>query len=250
LIALVAYFQWVQALNGAPPSENLSPDTLPDQTRQSIHLAMTRLENLTHNPDKKIAAGAWESLGVLHLTFGSTEAVTDFRQAIALDPTRETSWDLLLGTMRSTSLPEDVETACRDRIAAKDSPRNRLLLAKFCATEGKWSESARQAQIAGAADTNNIVPLLLLAAVALKQSAQTNQLTSASQYLHQTGDMLKAMPPSAERYKRWREFVLNTAILDALAGHPESSQTWLNEVFKGFPDDEDAREIAKAIGPQ
>ena len=98
-ISLAAYFQYFVASLEANLT-NFAPDMLPDKTKQSIHGAMTRLENLSEDPDQKIAAGALENLGILNLKFGNKlAAAANFRRAVSLDPTRETSWDMWLGSL-------------------------------------------------------------------------------------------------------------------------------------------------------
>ncbi len=248
LTALWTYLTWMQALVAAKSTDVLTMDMLPDKTRRSIRTAMTRLENLSGSPDKKVAAGAWESHGVLNITFGNKPAaIADFRQAVALDPTREGSWDLLLVMMRGSASFEELETVCRARVAFEDSARNRLLLTKVYTMEKKWIEADKQTRMAGEMETNNIIPPLFLAAIELKQSTQTNYLAEAGDHLQQAGDLLEKMPASAEQTKRWRECTLNAAIYNGLIDQPDTAKAWVKELFEAFPDDETAKAILQAL---
>ncbi len=119
-ISLAAYFEWfnsaLQTNNGHKPTL----DALPEATRRFIHEAMTRLENLSQSPDKKVAAGALENLSVLNLVFENYQAgAANARQALALDPAREQSWDLLLGALAKSSSPEEKVAVCEARLKTK-----------------------------------------------------------------------------------------------------------------------------------
>ena len=248
LTALWAYFTWMQANEANKGTNAMAGNALPNKPRQSIRTAMTRLENLSGSPDKKVAAGALENHGLLEMIFGNNAAaITDLRQAVALDSTQESAWDLLLGFMHDSASPEELETACVARVKINGSARNRLLLTKVYTMEKKWNEAVKQAQIAGEMETNSIIPPLFLAAIALKQSMETNHLEEAGDQLRQAGNLLKVLPATKDRTDRWREFVLNVAIYNGLIGQPDIAKTWLNEVFKGFPNDETAEAISQAL---
>jgi tetratricopeptide (TPR) repeat protein len=243
-ISLAAYFEYsVSAMQ--LHLNNDATEILPDKISQSIHEAMTRLENLSKDSDNKTAAGALENLGMLNMCFGNSQAAaSDSRRAVSLDPTRETSWDLLLGTMVYLgATPEEIVSVCQTRLKYEDSARNRLLLAKALTKEEKWDEAAIQAGIAGKIETNNIVPPLLIAAIALKDTARTNYLTTAKIYTSRANAILQTLPVNDENAERWRELALNAAIVSALTGEPEKAKQWANFVLKRFPGDETAKSI-------
>jgi tetratricopeptide (TPR) repeat protein len=209
---------------------------------------MTRLENLSEVPDKKTAAGALENLGMLNITFGNSQAAaTDFRRAISLDPTREQSWDILLGTLKDSASPDELVAICTSRLKYKNSARNHLLLGKLYANQKIWDKATEQAAIANEFETNNIISSLLLAAVALKQSDQTNYLSIADINLSRAKAILEKTPDNDEKTKRWREFMLDGAIFCALNNQPEIARDWAKEVLKYFPNDETAQEILKNL---
>ena len=250
LISLAAYFDW---MNGTMQANitNFSSDSLPDTVRESIHGAMTRLENLSQDADKKEAAGALENLGVLNMVLGNSQAAAaDFRRAVSLDPTREQSWDMLLGVSKDSASPDELVALCESRLKFKNSAWNHLLLAKLYAKQQKWDAATQQAKIAGQLDTNNIVPSLLLAAVALKQSGDTNQLSAATIDLARAKELLDKMPANNERRTRWRELTLNLAIISGMEGTQNGQKVarlCLETVLKYFPEDETVKEISKAL---
>ncbi|MDE3068402.1 MAG: hypothetical protein KGJ60_12750 [Verrucomicrobiota bacterium] len=247
-VSLAAYFTYFGALLQAHWPAHATVQTLPDKARRSIRIAMTRLENLSHSPDKHTAAAALENLGFLQMAFHNLPAArSDFRRSVTLDPTRDTAWDLLLATMLRSASPEKLVSLCEARLKYKDSERNHLFLAKALVREEKWSKAAAQAEIAAKLETNNVVPPLLMAAIALKQSAQASYLTTAAVYMKQVYFMLQKMPAGKEKTDRVREFSLDCAIYNALSNHPDLTKDWANQVLKGFPNDETAKKILEAL---
>jgi tetratricopeptide (TPR) repeat protein len=249
-VSLAAYFTWFNAMIQAKAT-NYTPDILPDAARKSIHNTMAHLENLSEVSDKKMAAGALENLGILNMTFGNSQAATaDFRRAVSLDPAREPSWDMWLGTLVSSASPDELVAICESRLKHKSSARNHLLLAKAFQRQEKWDKAIEQAEIAGKLETNNVVPPLMLAAIALKQSADTNQLSTALKYLTPAEELLKTMPANDETRTRWHELMLNTAIACGLEGTPTSqkyARFLLEAILKQNPNDEQAKEIMGAL---
>jgi tetratricopeptide (TPR) repeat protein len=249
-ISLAAYFTWLNAMIQAKVT-NYTPDILSDAARKSIHNTMIRLENLSEGSDKKTAVGALENHGILNAMFGnSQEATVDFRRAASLDPTREQSWDMWLGTLVKSAAPGELVAICESHLKYKDSARNHLLLAKAFQRQKTWDRAIEQAEIAGKLETNNIVPPLMLATIALKQSADTNQLSMAIKHLNYANDLLKKMPANDDTRTRWHELMLNSAIACGLEGTQNGqklARSYLEAVLKSYPDDEDAREIMRAL---
>jgi tetratricopeptide (TPR) repeat protein len=249
-ISLAAYFTWFNAMIQAKAT-NYTPDILPDEARKSIHNTMTRLENLSEGSDKKTAAGTLENHGILNTIFGnSQEATVDFRRAASLDPTREQSWDMWLGTLVKSAAPGELVAICESRLKYKDSARNHLLLAKAFQRQKTWDKAIEQAEIAGKLETNNIVSPLMLAAIALKQSADTNQLSMALKYLYRAKGLLDTMPVNDESRTRWHEFMLNVAIACGLEGTQDGqklARVYLEAVLKSYPEDKEAKEIMSAL---
>jgi tetratricopeptide (TPR) repeat protein len=247
-VSLAAYFEWFNAKLQSK-AVSFDPDTLPDAARQFIHDSMIRLENLSEDADKKIAAGALENLGMLNMMFGNMpEATTDFRRAVALDSTRGQSWDLLFISLFDSASPDELLAVAQARLKIDDSARNHIVLSKIFAQKmGKWKEATEQAEIAEKLETNNIVPPLLLAAIALKQSEQTNYLSIAGTNLIRAETIQQKMPKGNELMKRTREWGLDTIIYYILNNQTDWAKYTLNKFSKLFPDDETAKEISKFL---
>jgi tetratricopeptide (TPR) repeat protein len=248
-ISLAAYFEWFRAMIQANWPANFTVKMMPEESRQSIRNAMTRLDVLSKNSDTKLAVGALVNLGVLNVTFGDHAAASDdFKRAVALDPANETSWDMLLATMLSQNVsPEELVTVCQSRLNHKNSARNHLLLAKCLVRSGKWTDATAQAIAAGRLETNNIISPMLIAAIALKQSAQTNYLPIAGANLIRAGEILERIPEGEEQRERTRELGLNMIILYVLDHHPDMARSTANDYLKFFPDSDAAKEILRNL---
>ena len=248
-ISLAAYFEYSIAAIEAN-NTNFTASILPDKTRQSIHNAMSHLENLSEDPDKKTAAGALENLGFLNMAFeNKPAAAADFRRAVALDPTREQSWDLFLATAGADSREEAV-AVCEARLKQKDSSRNRLLLARAFEHQKKWDQAGEHSEAALKLEPENIVAHLELTALDLTQSTDTNFFAKAYEQCTHAEAAFEKLPDNAEKQSRWRELTLNLAILDGLVNTPEyqkAARVCLKAVLKNYPDDKRAREISKAL---
>jgi hypothetical protein len=249
-ISLAAYFEWFNATAQTGPT-SLTPDALPDAARKFIHEAMTRLENLSEDPDKTTAAGALENLGMLNIMFGNAPvAALDLRRAVSLDPSRDQLWDLLLVSLGKSASPEEVTALCESRLKYKDSARNHLLLARDFEKQKKWDKVGEHAEAAQKLDTNNIVAHLELLALAIKQSADTNFMAKAYEEVTRSESVYTKLPDNPEKQTRWREYTLNVAILYGLENTPDyqkAANAWVDIVLKNYPNDQQARDISKAL---
>jgi tetratricopeptide (TPR) repeat protein len=254
-VSLAAYFEYLVPMLQSkmqPNAANFTADMLPDTTRQSIHNTLTHLENLSQSSDTKMAAGALENLGMLNMMLGNKlEAATDFRRAVAIDPTREQSWDMWLGSIKNSASPEELVAVCELRLKQKDSARNHLLLARaFQEYEKKWDKSAEQAQAAIKLEPENLVAHLELTALALKQSADTNFMAEAVEQFNNLNAIWEKIPDNKKDWEYWREWTLNLAIYDILVNTPEyekAAKTYIENVLKSFPNDKQAMEISNAM---
>jgi tetratricopeptide (TPR) repeat protein len=250
-IGLGASFEWMAAASQGN-STNFTRNMLPEASRQSIDNAMAQLGNLSQNQDPKIAAGALEYLGLLNVVSGNSQvAVADFRRAVALDPTREHCWDMLLGAVSQDSdFPDKAVAICKSRLKYKDSAQNHLSLAKAYIYKNEWSQAANEAGIAASLDTNNIVAPLMLTAIDLKQSANPAILSKAGEEFHRAFELYMRLGSTPDSFQRWREAMLNEAIFYGLQATPEGEKTakaCLDQVLKYYPNDETAKEILEAL---
>jgi tetratricopeptide (TPR) repeat protein len=248
--SLAAYFEWFLAIKAANWPTNASLKTLPDESARSIRDAMTHLDRLANGSDPKLAASASENLAILDLMTGNqASALDNSKRAVALAPASETSWDLLLAsTSTPTTSPEDLVAICQSRLNRKNCARNHLLLAKCLTKAGQWNEATAQADAAGQLETNNIVPPLLVAAIALKQNEPTNHLSIASASLTRAYELLPKISDANERRNRAREFGLNIIIFYVLNQQPDLARNAAKDYLKLFPDSDAAKEILRDLG--
>ncbi|HSY19682.1 MAG TPA: hypothetical protein VK815_15170 [Candidatus Acidoferrales bacterium] len=259
-ISLATYYVWYSAilrLNGANSAilrldgANTAADALPDTTRDYVHGAMARLEQLSEDPDKKIAAGALEHHGMLSIFLKNTSAAqTDLRRAVALDPARESSWDMLLVALAESGSPEEKVAVCEARLKARNSAWNHLLLARAFQYLKKWDKAGEEIEAALKLEPDNLVAQLELAALALTQSNDPDAMAKAGTHLAQFEKIFEKAPYSKESESEWRCLNLNLAIYDALTGAPGSkdmAKACLETVLKRHPDDQDAKAIAGAL---
>jgi tetratricopeptide (TPR) repeat protein len=250
-IGLAAGFEWFRNVMQAK-SRDLTLAMLPNDSRRLIQSAMTQLENLSQKPDKKVAAGALQYLGLLNYVCGNRRAAaSDFQRAVVLDPSREQSWDMLLGIyVKDREFADKAVPLCESRLKYKDSARNRLMLAKAYTYQKKWGDAEAQAEMAAGMETNNVVAPLLLAAIDLEQSSDPTFLPKALDELNRAQDLGHRLGSSTQSWARWREITLDQAIFDGLSDTADSEKTareCLHLVLKYYPNDETARQILSAL---
>jgi len=246
-LGLAVYFEFFKALAHVQPA-NPSFKNLPEPTQEFLRNAMIPLEDLTQNPDKKVAAGALEYLGFLKMMIGNNQAaVIDLRQAVALDPTREQSWDFLLAALKDTASSEELAAICETWLKIKNSANVRLLLGHFYVEMHQWDKASEQVEIARQLEVNNVIPPMMLAAIALEKSKQTNYFSIAETNFKRTNAIIGRLPTGDERSKRWREVSLNVVIFYALDDQPEAARSCANEILKHFPNDETVKGILNAM---
>jgi tetratricopeptide (TPR) repeat protein len=253
-IGLAADFEWMNAAVSAK-SANPTLDSLPDDARKLIHDAMSRLENLSNDPDKEIATGALENLGMLHAMSGDyPAALAESQRAVSLDPQNDAVWDLRLAMMTKSASREEEETVCESRLNYKNSARNRLLLAKIFQYGQKWSKAQEQCEMALQLEPDNfswaIIARNELLALDLKQSNNPDFLSKAAGQIASTGPFLNKVSNPTEYWASWRILTLNQAIYNALTHSPdsrESAKACLELVLKYYPNDPQAKQISEAL---
>jgi hypothetical protein len=183
---------------------------------------------------------------------GNQDAATgNFRRAVALDPSRNGAWDMLLVNLLGSAPGDELASICEARLKYQNNARNHLLLAKMFAQKAhKFKEAADQARIAATLDTNNAVSPLILAAIALKDTVDTNALVTAYAELTRASNLINQLPVNDDTAERWRECVLDQAILEGLAGTADDQKVARDSiatVSQHFPNDPDAKNIRDAL---
>jgi hypothetical protein len=258
LIYLPAYLEWGTALADAQATGKANLETseiITDAARKLVREAMTRLENLYQQLDKKNEAAALEAHGLLgvmidaeHIKNGAS--LPDFRRAIALDPLREQSWDFLMGASAESASSGELEEICEARLKARDSARNHLLFARHLIREKKWDQGKEQVESAIKLESENVIGKITLAALIIRQSKDAAGLEPAEMQLGAASKLIAQMPDSQEKNDRYREFVLNTYLVNILLNYPESNEkarSVLDEFLRTSPNDEDAKAIKAAL---
>jgi hypothetical protein len=143
--------------------------------------------------------------------------------------------------------PDELAKVCEGLLKCKNSARNRLFMAKALISQNKLREATTEIQKAIEIEPGNILPYLFAGAVSLKLSDDEAYLTNASDQLTRAKELYEKMPAGEEQRKRWRELVLDGAILDALADEPLEAKKNLDTVLEQFPDDQAAKEILSAV---
>jgi tetratricopeptide (TPR) repeat protein len=249
LVSLAVFFEWSRERLQSKISGS-DPNLMPEATRRSIRAAMTHLEDLSQEPDTKLAAGALANLGFLNAMFGNVpEGIINIRRAVALDPTDDRLWDAWFGLSLASAAPSDLVAIGRAHVKARDSARNRIILSKILAAKmGEWNEAVEQAEIAAKLDPSDIFAPLMLAAITLKRDDQPTDLALAKTSLERANELLQKGPHNQEALKRWRELTLDSVIFMAWTGQPQRAMSFASLVLKYFPDDPTAKSLLQVIG--
>jgi tetratricopeptide (TPR) repeat protein len=228
-----------------PPESGLE-EMLSAQSKQFLREATTNLEKLLQTNNSRDAAGAAEVLGILQFALWRepSRAEASFRRAIALDPSRDQTWELLGGLMMEAKRTEELLSLCQQRLKHKDTARNRILLAKVYAETDQLDKAEEQVQAALKLEPNDFTANLALAALLIRRSSDASTLLQAGERLAKAGQVLKESPP----HKQWIDSTLTRGIYLALNGDVEAAEKQLKQVLEHDEDNEDAKEALQTIG--
>jgi len=235
--------QSLKRLHGAP----CSWEQLPDRSQQSIRLIMTRLDNLGQDPDSHIAAGALETLAILqgYVVGDRVGAEKSARRAVALDPGREQSWDMLIGFLLKPESFEELRAACEARVQQKETARNRILLAKAHERLNQLDRAEANVLLALKLDPNDFTANLAQAALLMKRRSDSGGLGGAARYLGKAEQILKK--ENKENDLRYVQLRLTSSIYYALRGDTDKARELLNDVLESDKNNQEAREILSAL---
>lgn len=252
VVGLAAWYQGaikMSELAKQHPNESPTINMLSEEAQASLHEAISRLEILSQSGNKENASGALEHLGFIKimLMHDLSGAETDLRRAVALEPSREKAWELLLGTaVESGAPPEESVSICQSLVKCENSAGNHLLLAKALTKENKLTEAAAEIKHAADLDPNNVPTVLFEAALSMKDG-DADDLPFAGRFLLRAKDLIENMPPDQDRETRKRELDLDGAIFNGLTDKPGEAKKWVDLVLERFPDDQTAKDIRAAI---
>ena len=253
-IAFPAYCDVVARMTAAHASGQATANplqSLPDATRRSVRDAMSRLGKLAEDADHDMAAGALEWRGLLEFVLeDSSQAESDFRRSVALDPTRDQPWDCLLGCVKDSASSDQTSALCEARLKTKDSVHNHFLYAKLLEGQGNWSKATEQTQAALKLEPDNIPCRLMLLALTIRQGADDDFFASSVSQADAIAKLMDNMPDGPEKSDRQRELYLNGVILNALSDSPDANkkaQADLDAFLRMYPSDDTALKIRDAM---
>ena len=215
---------------------------LPAAAQSSVIEANLRLVELTASPNKSVAASACEGAGILAFLRGQGENMETFlKRAAALRPLNARSIDLLTVAYLSNGRMAELESLYQGRIVADDSPRNRFLLAKTLARQGRSDAAELQLKTALAATPGDFYCAAALAALKLQagDTAAAAPLLSA----FATADAQAKLTP--DQSAAW---LLLAGIQQALTGSVERARSLLDAAKKADPGNTSIDDALAALG--
>jgi tetratricopeptide (TPR) repeat protein len=230
--------------------EHFSWNVLPAKSQVSVREALTRLEDLAQGPDDRVAAGALEMLGILEgpILHEPNRCVSSLQRAVALQPSREQAWEVLVATLAQTRRYEELLAVCEDQVKQDDSARAHIMLAKAHERLKHWDDCEDEARLAVSEDPDDVVAGVALGAVLLKRSRDDAALLSeADDSLTRAESALKKTPPSRRNRQVVIDLTLTRGIYFALTGEIETARKWVQTVVDSDKDNQFAKEILSAM---
>ncbi len=218
---------------------------LPENIQEEVRDGIKRLQDLGESPDNKAAAGAFEAKGGVELIVMQdfASAGKSYRRAIALDPSREASWDMLCGSLAELGNMEELRTVCESHVKVQNTSRNNLLLAKARWHLGQFDKAEEDARVALKLDSTNQTVQLAMAAALLRHDDEAN-LEEAEQHLMEAR---KLMGDSATDDDK-KDFRLLYGLYLGLTGQTAEARHWLREGLEDDPDNDELKRAQAALG--
>lgn len=252
-IAVAAFFEafaFTMQSRGRNPAGGSFWEQLPDSSQKNIRDAMTRLDNFAQEGDPKTAAGALDSLAMLQgfVVGDRSGGEATARRALALDPSREQTWDMLCSFLVRPESYQELRNTCEQRVRQSDTARNRVLLAKAYERLNQWDRVEQNLQAALKLDPNDFAANLAQAALFLKRRSDPGGLSMAFRFLTRAEQILKKDTKDTEQ--RLLQLTLTSSLYYALRGEMDKARQLLRGVLQSDKDNEEAREILAALSGQ
>jgi tetratricopeptide (TPR) repeat protein len=225
-------------------------DSLPEKTQMSLRDAVTRLENLSQSSNPRTAAGALEVLGILQgpVLREPNRCIASLRQALAIQPSREHAWEVLVATLAQGRRYDELLSVCEDQVKQTNSARTHLLLAKAYEKLKQWDDSEVAARMAASEDTGDFTADLSLAALLLKRSGDDDSaLPEADAWLKRSETALNRIPPALRSREQVIDLTLTRGIYYALTGEMDTAREFVKTVIERDKDNKFARDILSAM---
>jgi tetratricopeptide (TPR) repeat protein len=226
-------------------------DSLPEKTQASLRGAVTRLENLAQSPNPRTAAGALEVLGILEgpVLHEPNRCIASLRQALAIQPTREHAWEVLVATLAQGRRYDELLATCENQVKQTNSARTHLLLAKAYEKLKQWDDSEVAARMAASEDGDDFSADLSLAALLLKRSGDDDSaLSEADEWLKRSEAVLNRTPPALRGRDQVIDLTLTRGIYYALTGEMDTAREFVKTVIQRDKDNKFAHDILSAMG--
>jgi tetratricopeptide (TPR) repeat protein len=252
LIGATALFEvyTITGRKGQTGPASFSWDALPEKSQESLRAAMTRLENLAQSGDPGPAAGALETLGILEgpVLHEPNRCIASLRQALAIQPSREHAWEVLVATLAQGARYDELLAVCEDHVKQTNSARTHLLLAKAHEKLQQWDDSEDEARIAAGEDPGDFSADLALAALLLKRSGNDDSaLSEADEWLKRSEAALNKTPPPLRNREQVIDLTLTRGIYFALTDEMDTARQFVKTVIERDKDNKFAREILSAM---
>jgi tetratricopeptide (TPR) repeat protein len=218
---------------------------LPEEIQQEVRVGITRLQDIGENPNKKTAAGAFDAKGNLEIMVMQdyASAGKSYRRAIALDPSREASWEMLCASLAELGNMEELRTVCESRVKLQNTSRNNLLLAKARWHLGQFAEAEEDARVALKLDSTNQTVQLAMAAALLKHDDATNW-EEAGQHLIEARRLMGDSATDDDK----KDFRLLYGLYLGLTGQTAEARKWFRESLADDPENEELKKAQAALG--
>jgi tetratricopeptide (TPR) repeat protein len=252
LIATTALFEVYTIVDGKGQVgiSALTWDVLPAKSQTSLHEALVRLENLGQAGDPRTAAPALEALGILQgpVLHQHDRCIATMRQALALAPSREHAWEVLMATLAQAGRYDELLTVCEEQVRMTNSARTHLLLAKAHEKLKQWNDAEQEARTAAMDNPGDFTADLSLAALLLKHSGDdATTLADADDWLRRAEIALSNVPPLQRSREEVIELTLTRGIYFALTDEMDTARKFVKTVIERDKDNHFAREILSAM---
>ena len=218
---------------------------LSDDARQSVNDAMVRLSAITTAPDNTKAAETLEALGVLQcfIRGDSASGIATLRRAVTLDPTREQAWDMLIGVLAQAHSTDDIVAVCQQRLDAKKSVRNHLIMANIWDLQGRSDEVETHVRAAITLQPDDVLANLAQAALSVRGARNAATLDLASQRITAAAALFTDSTPAAQQ----AELAVLRCIHAALSGQLDRANDCLDGALRLDPANSSAKDLLEVL---
>lgn len=218
---------------------------LPDRTRAAVRAVLARLERLGEDAEPRRASSALAVAGLLQFFLVGDVAggQASLRRAVALDPSNGNGWETLTFALAFSRQFDALLAVCRQRVEQRDTPRNRLLLAKALEKNQQLDALLDEAVATQHRYPEDLLANFTLGAALLKVDRTELGRARALQYLAKATRLAGDNPPS----ELAAELLFQRGLWFALDGQIENARAQFHRLLEIAPGHPEALEALKAI---